>query len=168
MNVNSATRRGHPIVFGFLVVAAIIEMCIAAWVTAQYNQNHNFPSLSLEARVRYILFASIWTVFLGSLYLVLFMLMAGHKITSIGSHFVFLSLTWLFWLAAAAALTQSLGGALNCDLLDTFAYCGQLNAMEGFAWLIWLVLTLMLLFVLIRGIMGARQGNGVTAPMVEV
>jgi hypothetical protein len=93
--------------------------------------------------------------------------------------------TWIFWLAAAAALTQSLGGALNCHIQDKFVYCGHLNALEGFAWLIWFVflptlhgntltivyrvlLTFMLFFVLIRGIMGAKRGEGVTASMVEV
>jgi len=168
MNVNAATRKGHPIVFGALVVIAIIETCIAAWITAKYNANHNSPNSGLQARVRYILFASIWTVLLGSVYLALFIFMAGNKITSIGSHFVFLFLTWIFWLAAAAALTQSLGGALNCDIQDEFVYCGHLNALEGFAWLIWVVLTFMLFFVLIRGIMGARRGETVHAPMVEV
>jgi hypothetical protein len=168
MNINGATRKGHPIAFGVLVLAAIIEMCIAAWITAKYNANHNFPNSDLQARVRYILFASIWTVVLGSMYLVLFIFMTGHKIASVGSHFVFLLLTWIFWLAAAAALTQALGGALNCRIQDTFVYCAHLNALGGFAWLIWIVLTFMLLFVVIRGIMGARRGDEVTAPMVEV
>ena len=103
------------------------------------------------------------------------------------THLLFsLSLTWIFWLAAATALTQALGGALNCNIIeDKFVYCGHLNAMEGFAWLIWfvflltlqgnkltivyrLMLTLMLFFVAIRGILGARRGDEVTAPMVEV
>lgn len=178
-------------------------MCIAAWMTAKYNANHNFPNSAIQARVRYVLFASIWTILLGSMYLTLFIFMAGNVIASIASHFLLyvplfsvpgafyssivlsLSLTWVFWLAAATALTQSLGGALNCNAQDKFVYCGHLNALEGFAWLIWfvfiltlqgnelttvyrLVLTLMLLFVAIRGIMGARRGDDVTAPMVEV
>jgi len=142
-------------------------MCIAAWVTAKYNDNENFPNSDFRARVRYILFASIWTVFLGSVYLALFISMAGSMITSIASHFVFLFLTWIFWLAAATALVQALGGALDCNQ-TTFVYCGHLNALEGFAWLIWVLLTFMLLFVLFRGIMGARRGEGVAAPMVEV
>jgi len=168
MNINAATRKGHPIVFGVLIVAAIIELCIAAWMTAKYNTNQNFPNSTFQTRVRYILFASIWTVLLGSIYLTLFIFMAGNVVASIGSHFVFLFLTWIFWLAAATALTQSLGGTLDCNIQDQVVYCGHLNALEGFAWLIWLLLTLMLFFVAIRGIMGARRGDEVTAPMVEV
>jgi len=166
--MDAAIRKGHPIMFGAIVVFAIIEMCIAAWITAKYNANHNSPNSGLRARVRYILFVSIWTVLLGSAYLGLFLAMAGTFITSVVSHFVFLAVTWIFWLAAAAALTQSVGGSLNCSVQTKFVYCGQLNALEGFAWLIWVLLTFMLILVLIRGILGARRGDGVAAPMVEV
>jgi len=165
--MNAATRRGHPVVFGAIVLLSIIEMSIAAWITAQYNAHHNFPNASFQALVRYILFASLWTILLSSVYLALFFFMAGHMFSSIASHFVFLSLTWIFWLAAAAALTQAIGGTLDCHITG-FAYCGQLNALEGFAWIVLVLLTFTLVFVLVRGIMGARRGEPVTAPMVEV
>jgi len=166
--MDAALRKGHPIAFGAIVVFAIIEMCIAAWITAKYNANHNFPNSGLRARVRYILLVSVWTIIFCSAYLGLFMYMAANMITSVASHFVFLFLTWILWLAAAAALTQSLGGTLDCKIQSEFVYCGHLNALEGFAWLIWVVMTFMLLFVLVRGIMGARRGEGVAAPMVQV
>jgi len=166
--MDTAMRKGHPIVFGALIVIAIIEMCIAAWITAKYNDNQNFPSSDFQARVRFVLFASVWTIVLGSMYMASFITMTESKISSIASHFVFLFLTWIFWLAAATALIHSLGGVLNCDTQDKFVYCGHLNALEGFAWLILVILTLMLLFVVIRGIIGARRGNTITAPMVEV
>ena len=102
-------------------------------------------------------------------------------------------MTWVFWLAAAAALTQSLGGALDCNTNTEFVYCGHLNALSGFAWLIWFVslsttfisntrskkltsdnrfnrvlLTFVFLFVIIQGILRMRRGEGVASPMVEV
>jgi len=55
------------------------------------------------------------------------------------SHFTYsLFLSWIVWLAAAAALTQTLGGGINCGAQTylRFVYCSQLNALEGFAWLI--------------------------------
>jgi hypothetical protein len=165
--MDASIRKGHPMMFGAIVVFSIIEMCIAAWITAKYNANHNFPNSGLRARVRYILFVSIWTTLLGSVYLGLFLSMAGSMISSVASHFVFLALTWIFWVAAAAALTQSVGGALNCSV-QTIVYCGQLNALEGFAWLIWVLLTFMLILVLIRGIKVARRGDGIAGAMVEV
>ncbi|KAF8816211.1 hypothetical protein BYT27DRAFT_7185025 [Phlegmacium glaucopus] len=166
--MDAAIRKGHPIMFGGIILFSIIEMCIAAWITAKYNANHNFPNSGLRARVRYILFISIWTIVLSSLYLGLFLTMAGSMISSVASHFVFLVVTWIFWLAAAAALTQSVGGALDCSTQTKFIYCGQLNALEGFAWLIWVLLTFMLIFVLIRGVIVARRGEGIAGTMVEV
>lgn len=61
-------------------------------------------------------------------------------------------MTWVFWLAGAAAITDSLGGGLNCGYVPLFillpkneaefiasrdhiTYCGQLNAEEAFAWI---------------------------------
>jgi len=168
MDINTVTRKGHPFVFGALILISIFEMCIAAWVTAQYNANHNFPDSGFQNLVRFVLFTSLWTVLLGSVYLALFISMAENIFASVVSHFVFLFVTWIFWLGAATALTQSLGGALNCDTQDKFVYCGHLNALEGFAWFIFVVMSLMLLFVLIRGIIGQRRGEGVIAPMAEV
>ena len=75
-------------------------------------------------------------------------------------HFVnSLLLTWIFWTAGAIAITVELGGGLNCSYVfhsmssplsqtnpypllpsrtqSVFIYCGQLNALEGFAWIIW-------------------------------
>lgn len=53
------------------------------------------------------------------------------------SHFHSLGFTWIMWTAAAAAITEMLGGGLNCKLQDTFVYCNQLNALEAFAWVEW-------------------------------
>jgi len=165
--MESAIRIGHPIMFGAIVVFSIIEMCISAWITAKYNANHNFPNSGVRARVRYILFVSIWTILFGSGFLVVFLVATTSALASVASHFFFLTVTWILWLAAAAAITQTLGGALNCHTQSFFVYCGQLSALEGFAWLIWVLLTFMLLFVLIRGITSAKRGDGYAGALVE-
>ncbi|KIM47224.1 hypothetical protein M413DRAFT_23459 [Hebeloma cylindrosporum] len=167
-SMNSVVRKGHPVAFGALALFALIELSIAAWITAKYNSKHNSPGSSVTVRVRYILFMSVWTIVFGGLYLVGFIVAgAGSMFTSVASHFFFLFLTWILWLAAAAAITQTLGGALNCHTQTYFVYCGQLNALEGFAWLIVVMVTLMLLFVLIRGIQSARRGDGFAGGLVE-
>jgi len=73
-----------------------------------------------------------------------------------------LTFTWIMWTAGAAAVTQMIGGGLNCKYVpdspsifppthrmltqplsyrtqDIFVYCDQLNALEGFAWVEWYV-----------------------------
>jgi hypothetical protein len=85
-------------------------------------------------------------------------------------------------------------GAFSCYALSfltsyllsiqgVFVYCGQLNALEGFAWVIWYVLliyvyhffvdilarilvTFAILVVLIRGIIAARRGDGMRGPLI--
>jgi len=167
MAMDSLIRIGHPITFGALVVFSIIEMCISAWLTTKYNAHHNYPSLSVRDRVRYLLFVSIWTILFGSVYLVGFLMASGTFLASVASHFIFLLLTWVLWLAGAAAITAAVGGNLNCSTQDVFFYCGQLNALEGFAWLIWVLLTFMLIFVLVRGIMSSKRGDGYSGSLVE-
>ena len=50
-----------------------------------------------------------------------------------------LFLRWIIWLAAAASITQTLGGTLNCHAQTYFVYCSQLNALSRFAWFMRLV-----------------------------
>jgi hypothetical protein len=147
---------------------ALIEMCIAAWLTARYNSRHDYPFRAVRTRVRYILFCSVWTIAIGLVYLILFWVTAvGSVITSVASHFIFLFITFILWLAAAAAITQSLGGGLSCSHQNFWNYCGQLNAVEGFAWLIWILVTFTLIMVIIRGIAAARSGDGYGGGLVN-
>jgi len=65
-----------------------LQMCIAAWLTAKYNSKHNNLNSGERARVRYILFASIWTILFGFFYLFMFIFATGSAAVSIASHFV--------------------------------------------------------------------------------
>ncbi|RXW17497.1 hypothetical protein EST38_g8357 [Candolleomyces aberdarensis] len=138
-------------------------MCIAAWLTAKYNSNSDAPFGSVRVRVRYILFCSIWTIVMGTAFLVFLVL--GSVMSSVAAHFIFLIITFILWVAAAAAITESLGGGLSCSHQNYFTYCGQLNAVEGFAWLIWILVTITLIMVIIRGISVARSGGGIKESM---
>ncbi|TFK39358.1 hypothetical protein BDQ12DRAFT_603567 [Crucibulum laeve] len=167
MGMDNAIRRGHPITFGLIIVFSIIELAISAWLTSRFNSHHNYSSVTERDRVRYVLFCCTWTILFSALYLILFLHSAtGSVLTSVASHFVFLAFTWLLWVAAAASVTQMIGGGLNCKTQEIFVYCGQLNALEGFAWLIWILLTFLLIVVLIRGISAARRGDGYGGSLV--
>ncbi|TEB32543.1 hypothetical protein FA13DRAFT_1687274 [Coprinellus micaceus] len=158
---DSAIRRAHPVLFGSIVLFSLIEMCISAWLTARYNSRHDYPFGAVRTRVRYILFCSIWTALVGAIFMILFLVTsAGSIMTSVAANFIFLAITFILWIAAAAAITESLGGGLSCSHQNFFAYCGQINAVEGFAWLIWILVTITLIMVIIRGIAAARSGAG--------
>ncbi|KAJ6600964.1 hypothetical protein DFH09DRAFT_900802, partial [Mycena vulgaris] len=92
--------------------------------------------LSERERVRFTLFVSTWTVTCSGLFLVLSMRSTtGSILTSLPSLHAQPGLQ-LIWTAMASAITQMLGGGLNCktEESESFVYCNQLNALEGFAW----------------------------------
>ncbi|KAF7347137.1 MARVEL domain-containing protein [Mycena venus] len=159
-------RRGHPITFGLLIFFGIIELSIAAWLTSQFNKFNNEQFVGERDRVRYTLFASIWTVVFSALFLILFAHSPnGSMLTSVLAHLVYLTLTWIIWTAAAAAITDVLGGGLDCSL-GIYTYCHQLDALEAFAWVEWILVTFAIIVVIICAIVSARRGNGVRGHLV--
>lgn len=179
-------------------------MCIAAWVTAQYIAKHSAPNSATQDRVRFVLFASVWSITLCTVYIVLFLKAATRKVASVASHVVLsvllslyavpfltlirishsLSITWIFWVAAAASMTTALGGMLNCNTDTFFVYCGHLNAILVFSWIIWFALlyhlsaataefchrilvSLTLIGTLLCGIQAAKRGDGFFGSLVD-
>lgn len=138
MTFDSHIQRGHPIITFLLALFGIVELAISAWLTARFNRFHDYTDLSERDRVRFTLFASTWTVSSAIFFGLMFTLYSrASAATSIIVHVVWLFLTWVIWTAAAAAVTEMLGGGLNCNDVTGFNYCGQLNAMEAFAWILW-------------------------------
>ncbi|KAF9461971.1 hypothetical protein BDZ94DRAFT_1166796 [Collybia nuda] len=167
MTFDTHVRRGHPIIFGLLIIFGIIQLSLSAWLTSRYNANHNYRNTTERDRVRYVLFCSIWTVVFSFFYLFMFMVNpTGSVLTSVASHLLFLGISWIFWVAAAAAVTEMLGGGLNCSNQSIFVYCGQLNALEAFCWIIWIIITIALIVVIIRGVSAARRGDGYRGGLV--
>jgi hypothetical protein len=164
MSYGSFLKPGYFIFFVAIFVFAIIELSISAWVTARYNTHHDFLSTSLRDRVRFLLFCSIWTTFLSPLFPVLLLLGGVEVLASVAAHLIFLFITWVFWLSGAAAITESLGGGLDCS--RHFVYCGQLNALEAFAWIEWVFLTLGFIFAIVVAVRSGQRGEGYGGPVV--
>jgi len=169
MQIDKHTRRGHPVIFGLMILFGIIELAISAWLVSRFNANHDYVSISERDRVRYLLFVSCWTIVFSFLFLILFLHSAstGSIMTSVGSHGIYLLLTWLLWTAGVAAITENLGGGLSCSNNRRFVYCNQLNALMVFAWIEWSLVTITLAFVLVRGIVVARRGDGYGSQLVS-
>lgn len=158
MAYDTLLRRGYFIFFGVVVVIAIIELSISAWLSARYHDRRNFLTTTERDRVHFLLFCSIWTTFLSPIFPVLLILEWAQFMAGIAAHVIFLFLSWVFWLSGAAAITQSLGGGLNCNL--GFVYCSQLNALEAFAWIEWVVLTLGFVYVMVIAVRANQRGEG--------
>jgi len=169
MGADTIVQKGHKFAFGLLIIIGIIEIAITGFLTGRYNSRHDYPNKSIRDRIRFLLFASFWTVFLSLFYIVLFIRSAssGSVASSILSHAGFLTLTWIFWTAGAAALTASLGGGHNCSNLPyELPYCNHLNAAMGFGWAEWVLVTFLLIAVLVIGGRATRRGNGWNSPLV--
>ncbi|KAL5495103.1 hypothetical protein ACEPAI_565 [Sanghuangporus weigelae] len=169
VSIDSHIKRGHPILFGLIVFFAIIEACLATWLISRYDDHHNYPSVSVRDRTGFLTFTSWWTVLFASIYLGLFLhSSSGSIVTSVGSHLVFLFITWVFWLAGAASITAAIDGGYNCGSLTfNLAYCNQLNALMAFAWIVWIFVTIAFLVVLFRGIQATRRGDGLKGGLVQ-
>ncbi|GJN89879.1 hypothetical protein Rhopal_002868-T1 [Rhodotorula paludigena] len=150
-------KRGHITTFSILAVSSLIT-----W----FNDG-GYPSGAIRDRTRFLLFTGLWTFVFTFVYIFGFLKASTSFLFSIASHAVWLFVTWVFWLAGAAAITASLDGGLSCGDWP-FANCNQLNALEAFAWISWIIITIMLAFVLFAGARSARSGSGFGGPMVDV
>ncbi|GAA5952618.1 hypothetical protein JCM8115_003652 [Rhodotorula mucilaginosa] len=160
-------KRGHVITFSLLALFSLIEWIIAAALVSYYNKDHNYPSNSVRDRVRFLLFAGLWTFVFSFVYIAGFLTAATNFLFSIASHVVWLFVTWVFQLAGTAALSSALGGSLDCSFYNG-PHCSQLNALEAFGWICWILLTFMLAFAVWIGARSARSGNGFGGAVVSV
>ncbi|KAH9043655.1 hypothetical protein EDB85DRAFT_706203 [Lactarius pseudohatsudake] len=181
MSYSSYLKPGYFFFFAVILVIAIIELSISAWLTSRYNSRHDFLSTTERDRVRFLLFCSVWTTFLSPIFPVLLFLGGLEILASVAAHLVFLFVSWMFWLSGAAAITQSLGGGLDCEYVTSaevpplltylarshhLVYCGQLNALEAFAWIEWVFLTLGFVFVIVVAVRAGQRGQGYRGPVV--
>jgi hypothetical protein len=156
-----------------------MQLALSAWLTSKFNFLDNERSLSERYLIYFALFTSTWTVCFSGLMLILFCHSPdGSVLTSVLAHLILcvgctlfnlftysrirsLGFTWIMWIVNAAAVTNMLSGGLNCaEDGRYFAYCNQLNALEGFAWLEWFLVTLAIIVVLVPAITAARRGGG--------
>ncbi|KAJ7215312.1 hypothetical protein B0H12DRAFT_1205670 [Mycena haematopus] len=167
MGMDTHVRRGHPITFGLIIFFGIIELALSAWLTSKFNMLHNQRSLTERDRVRFTLFTSTWTILFSGILLVLFWHSTdGSVLTSVLSHLIVLSFSWIMWTAVVSSVTSMLGGGLSCNHQNTYVYCNQLNALEGFAWVEWVLVTFAIIVVIVRGISAARRGDGYRGSLV--
>ncbi|KAJ7599551.1 hypothetical protein C8J56DRAFT_916879 [Mycena floridula] len=153
-------RRGHTVTFGLLLLFGVFELALTSWLTARFATHHDAISSTETNRVHFVLFCSGWTLLGSLIYGLLFWHGDKGALVGIASHLGFLVPTWILWTSAGAAITEMLGGGLNCKTQKQFTYCTQMNAVEAFAWIEWLLITFALIVVLYQGFGNARRGDG--------
>lgn len=159
-------RIGYPIFFSFVLAFSVIELAISGWLVARFNHHHNYSSLGERDRVRYFLFVSSWTTLLLPMMMIFFMFARNSFMASVLAHMIFLFITWVLWLTASAALTESIGGGLSCSNSPPFVYCNQLNALVAFGWINWILLSIALFIIILLGIRTIKRGDGYGGSLV--
>lgn len=77
--------------------------------------------------------------------------------TSIAGHGIWLLITFIFYLAGAAALADQLGSSCGDQ---NYYYCNSLRALEAFSWINAVLLFLMIIVVGLIGGGAFRGGRG--------
>ncbi|ORX40223.1 hypothetical protein BD324DRAFT_616956 [Kockovaella imperatae] len=169
MAFDTTVRRGHPILFGLILLFSLIEGCDTAYIVGQYNSADNYPNHSIRDRSRFLVFTSWWTVVFSALYLAFYLTGIFEIFTSIASHGVWLFITWVFWLAGAAAWSAALSGGVYCGVPGEIGHyhCHQLLAAEAFAWITWILMTFALIVVILLGSRALRSGNRLSGGLTE-
>lgn len=130
MALDNLVRTGHPILFGLQLVVVFIELILTALLASHYNdgQYENIGNGG-ESKAKFLLFCSVWSFVFFAFYLVGTMIAASNFLFSIASHTVFLALTWIFWLAGAAAWSAFLDG-FTCSNNDGLVqHCQQISCL---------------------------------------
>jgi len=146
---------------------SIIVLGITANLVSQFKNGH------VPAWLGFTLFVAIFSLLIGVPILVIDKLRRG-AITS----FVVVELAWtaflgLLWLAAAADQSSNLILVGDCSAYGGFdsaeeSLCHQLQAMQAFSWLNWLLLWGWTFILLIFSIIAMTRGNPVwTSPAGE-
>lgn len=130
MALDDLVRRGHPVLFGVQLFVTFLELIFTGLVVSHFNDGQS-PSSSWTSKARFLLFVSIWSFVLLAVYLVGTLLAAANFLFSIASHTVFLAITWVFWLAGAAAYSAALDG-FTCGNNFGVPHCNQIVAAEAF------------------------------------
>lgn len=154
-------RFGHPAAFILFAGVSFVVAVIASTLVTKYNSGqHNPPSMGINNDVRFLVFTGWWGFAGAVVYTALFLTSKGGVVTSIAGHAVYLFLTWIFFLAGSAALTDSLKGGVNCSH-NSIEFCNSLEALIAFGFIGWVLLTLMLVAVGVIGGGAFRGGRSV-------
>ncbi|GAA95061.1 uncharacterized protein L969DRAFT_95964 [Mixia osmundae IAM 14324] len=152
-------KAAHPALFATIVFFSLIEIGISGALVGDYNRDGG--KTSLKTATRFLLFASLWTFIFGIFYIFGFLRMAGNVLFSIASHGIWVFVTFIFWLAGAAALAQQLRTNPN------FPHETTLRACEAFAWMNAIILAGLLVLIGLSGMKSSRDGNGFGGSLAE-
>ncbi|KAL0058298.1 hypothetical protein AAF712_015032 [Marasmius tenuissimus] len=133
MNKKSGTivQRYAPFTYGFIVLNALSQIGISAWLLVQYHFFSNYPNNQTRVSVRMLLFCAAWTSVIAGTYTLLFMhpTWSGRPISSIGAQMIWVLLTWIFYVVGSTLLSNALPDLFLRGNCASLVYCHQIRAL---------------------------------------
>ncbi|KAL7007647.1 hypothetical protein EMMF5_002723 [Cystobasidiomycetes sp. EMM_F5] len=118
----------HSVLFGIIALFTIIELgLIADWRHIWSGINGSYPS-----RINFGIFVVVWTLVGLIAHAFLPFLFAG----------IWVAFTWLLWLIAASLFSSADCVEFDDSIIYCFGSVGRWQAIQAFAWLIWILFTL--------------------------
>ncbi|ESK86726.1 hypothetical protein Moror_15216 [Moniliophthora roreri MCA 2997] len=132
-----------PYVYMFIVFNALAELGTSAWLLTQYRLFQNYPNEHTYTSVKLLLFSNCWTVLVDGAYTLLFLhpSWSGHPVSSVGAQLIWVTMTWVFYVAGAALLNHALPLLFLRGICTSVVYCSQLQALFALTVIQILVLT---------------------------
>ncbi|KAG9000202.1 hypothetical protein FRB90_011869 [Tulasnella sp. 427] len=150
--LTSKMFRFHPLLFGLITAAGIVELGLTAY---ERKQQHDYPigGHAVTSRLDYLLFLSVWTTVTGSAYLIFGKTGKFGAIASFASHAFWLFWTFVMWLIGAALYQRQL---IEAGCGETSRRCHINHTVEGFAW-IEMSLTFITFFIILLHVGGKTE-----------
>jgi len=133
----------HAGYFSLVLLIGIIALAMSASVVA-YQNEHGAPGGGIQARVRILLVASVWTVVIVLYLLVGVILSARSWILGILVHFVLTVIGFFLYLIGAATVTSFLRSHEGLN----FPRRGVVHGLEIVSWIETVLLFILLPFII--------------------
>ncbi|KAG8964090.1 hypothetical protein FRC00_003885, partial [Tulasnella sp. 408] len=129
----------HPILFILLTAVGAAELGLVAYLSHTFDRDGypggrgGYTSSDFKARLDYLMFCAVWTVFFGLAYVAFIFARAMFFLASIASSALWLLMTIIFW-AVGAELWRQVRWGGNCDGAPSISLCRELQTVEALAW----------------------------------
>ncbi|KAF7312654.1 hypothetical protein MIND_00279600 [Mycena indigotica] len=125
-------RRYSPFFYSFLVMTSLVMIALPSWVLLQYSLQLNYPSKRTVIALRLFLFNACWTSTTSAAFTIFMLhpIYSRHPISSIGTQSIWTLMTWSFWVAGAAVLSNAVPQLFDKTFCDNLVYCGHLQAIQ--------------------------------------
>ncbi|KAF9260060.1 hypothetical protein L218DRAFT_625197 [Marasmius fiardii PR-910] len=145
LNKKSGTlvQRYAPFTYVFIVLNALAQIGISAWLLVHYHLYSNYPNIQTLTSVRLLLFAATWTSVVAGTYTLLFLhpTWSGRPISSIGAQMIWVILTWVCYAVGTGLLNSALPDLFIRGTCESVVHCQQIQALFALSVVQLLVLT---------------------------